>query len=689
MDGGRALYGVSSVYRIQQTIPSAGIPDGNRQGDASVYAGMSKEQYIDPREDPFWLRDDRSEKLRVDFDKSEIIRHEVIFEDDITQMDERNVFMGLGIPPRRIKAAFAVTIVILGVLFGRAGWMQIIQAEEFSVRADENRFRTQTLPARRGIIRDINGTILAENVPSFYVRMRWIDLPFEPEERIAAIAAVARTVGMTSEEIISIMHATGTAVDEWVDVAKDVSYERAIELSVKLPELSGVALVTAAKRQYPQSADTPSFSHILGYVGSISPEEYDAKREDGYRRTDEIGKTGVERSYEDHIRGDPGERRVEVDAFGRPRAVVGDRDPVDGDDVTLTVDAELQYAAEQALRNGMEKANVTRGAAILMDADTGALLAVVSLHSYDNNIFAGKVSSTAYRALLENEERPLFPRAWAGQFPSGSVIKPLIAAAALQEEVITPQTTVMSVRGISVGPWFFPDWQHGGHGATNVRRAIAWSVNSFFYYVGGGHDTFIGLGVIRLTDWMKRFGLGSALGLDIPGEATGNVPSREWKEEMKGERWYIGDTYNLSIGQGDLLVTPLQIARITASVANGGSLVIPHVVLRDAVASDVLDIRPDVLETVRLGMRDTVTYGSGRRLASMPVDVAGKTGTAQWRSDRPNHAWFTGFAPFDKPEVVVTVLLEEGEEGSTFAVPIAGEILGAWHERKLNLGTSE
>ncbi len=650
---------------------------------------MSMGRYEEPRDDPFWLRDDRSEKLRVDLDKSEVIRHEVIFEDDITQLDERNVFVGLGISLQRMKTAFSIAIVILGILFGRAGWMQIVQADEFRARADENRFRTQVLPARRGIVRDIHGTVLAENVPSFYVRMRWIDLPYDEEERNATIASVARTVGMTSEEIISIMHATGTGIDEWVDVAKDVSYERAIELSVRLPELFGVALVTAAKRQYPESARTPSLSHVIGYVGSISPEEYEERRQIGYRRTDEIGKTGIERSYESHIRGDPGERRVEVDAFGRPRAVVGDMDPVDGDDVTLTVDAELQHAVEQALRDGLETAEVTRGSAILMNAETGSILAAVSLPAYDNNIFAGKVSSTLYRKLLEDEDRPLFPRAWSGQVPSGSVIKPLIATAALQEEVVTPHTTVLSVGGISVGPWFFPDWQPGGHGATNVRRAIAWSVNTFFYYVGGGHDTFLGLGVIRLTDWMKRFGLGSAMGLDIPGEASGHVPTREWKEETKGERWYIGDTYNLSIGQGDLLVTPVQIARVTATIANGGRLVTPHVVLQDVITSDVLDVRPDVFETVRLGMRDTVTYGSGRRLASMPIDVAGKTGTAQWRSDRPNHAWFTGFAPFDKPEVVVTVLLEEGDEGSTFAVPIAGDILRAWYERSQDLEQSE
>lgn len=638
---------------------------------------MSLDSHRD--KDPFWLQES-ARGLRVYMDRSEEIKHDVMYEDDITHLNDRKMFVGKGIGRMRVFGSFTVVCMVLGILLARAGWMQVVNGEEYRQRADDNRFRIQTLPARRGIIRDREGVVLAENIPSFFVQMRWIDLPVNSDERRDVIATVARTIGGTTEDIIARMHATGTAVDDWVDVAKDVPYDRAIALGVHLPELSGVALLTAAKRQYPLSEETPSLSHILGYVGSISPEEYDERKEVGYRRTDEIGKTGVERSYEGRIRGVAGERRIEVDAFGRPRAMVEERDPVDGGDVTLTIDAELQNAVETALADGLEVASSTRGIVIVMDPRDGSLLAAVSLPAYDNNIFAGKVSSTAYAALIQDENRPLFPRAWAGQFPSGSVIKPLVAAAALQEEVVTPHTTVHSVGGIYVGPWFFPDWQAGGHGATDVRRAIAWSVNTFFYYVGGGYNSFHGLGVIRLTDWMKRFALGSVSGLDIPGETSGNVPTREWKEEVKGERWYIGDTYNLSIGQGDLLVTPLQIARVTAAIANGGSLVIPHVVQGSDGSPEQIDIRPDVLETVRMGMRDAATYGSARRLSRLPFDAAGKTGTAQWRADRPNHAWFTSFAPFDNPEVVVTVLIEEGEEGSTFAAPVAKAVMDAWWE---------
>jgi len=332
------------------------------------------------------------------------------------------------------------------------------------------------------------------------------------------------------------------------------------------------------------------------------------------------------------------------------------------------------------LRKEMEKDDLKRGAVIAMNPQNGEILAAVSWPAYDNNIFSGAVSSSAYLALLDNPDNPLLPRAWSGIYPSGSTAKPVIATAALAEGVITPQTTVHSVGGLQIGPWFFPDWKAGGHGSVNVRSAIAWSVNTFFYYIGGGYNNFVGLGVDRLTKWMRNFGLGDKTGLDVFGELSGFVPSQEWKKKTKGEDWFIGDTYNLSIGQGDLLVTPLQVALFTAEVANGGFRIRPHFALTknpeemkgDEIASS------ETIKTVRLGMRDTVIYGSGRALAGFPVPVAGKTGTAQWRSDRPNHAWFTAFAPFENPEIVVTVLLEEGVEGSSTAVPVAREVLDAW-----------
>jgi len=316
-------------------------------------------------------------------------------------------------------------------------------------------------------------------------------------------------------------------------------------------------------------------------------------------------------------------------------------------------------------------------------------LALVSLPSFDNNDFSGGISKEKYSGYVNDPNAPLFNRAFGGNYPSGSTIKPVMAAAALQEGVITSNTSFLSNGGLRVGPWFFPDWQAGGHGITNVRKSLAQSVNTFYYYIGGGYDKFEGLGVDRIEEYLKKFHFSEALGIDLPGEVDGFVPSRLWKEQ-KNEKWYVGDTYNLSIGQGDLLVTPLQIAVMTSFFANGGTMYKPHVVktLTDPVTKQKEEIksivlaqnmvRKDVIDTVRLGMKDCAEAGSCRRLALLPFTSAGKTGTAQWNKNKANHAWFTSFAPFENPEIVVTVLVEEGEEGSRIAAPIAYEFYRWW-----------
>lgn len=618
--------------------------------------------------------------LRVDRRRSEPLSHEVLFEDDVTAVKERPLFVGHALPARKFLAAGFVLAAILGALGARAFWMQIRHGADYRTRAEENRLRVEILPARRGIIRDRQGTVLAENVPSFDVHLLpWL-LPQNTDEREGVLASLGRETGRALSDLEAAV-ASSTRPDERLLLARDIPYDQAIRMDIAFSDVPSVQVVSSNKRKYPDSSRVQSLSHILGYVGLISRDELD-RANGAYRLTDSIGKTGVESSAEETLRGTQGQRVFEVDAQNRVTSLVGERQPTDGADVVLNIDLRLQEAAERALAAELRASSLSRGSVVVMDPRNGAILALVSLPAYDDNLFSGTVSSTYYASLLANPERPLVPRAWAGVYPSGSTIKPVIASAALAEHVITAETTVNSTGGIKIGSTFFPDWKAGGHGITNVRKAIAWSVNSFFYYVGGGYESFIGLGVDRLSSWMRKFGLGQRLGLDLPGESSGFVPSKEWKEQAKGERWYIGDTYNLSIGQGDLLVTPLQIAATTAEVANGGRKITPHVIEQrpstvDRRPSLIVD-DPFVVRTVQLGMRDTITYGSGRALASFPVPVAGKTGTAQWRNDKPNQAWFTAFAPFDTPEVVVTVLVEEGGEGSSVAVPVARDVLTAW-----------
>lgn len=333
------------------------------------------------------------------------------------------------------------------------------------------------------------------------------------------------------------------------------------------------------------------------------------------------------------------------------------------------------------------------GALVAIDPRNGEILALASAPTFDNNLFTQQKDPAALAALFQDERNPLFFRPTDGQYPSGSTMKPFVASAALSLGVITPTTTVNSTGGIRVGQWFFPDWQSGGHGITNVRKAIAQSVNTFFYMVGGGGDGFQGLGVSRLVPFLARFGFGQASGIDLPGEAIGLLPTPEWKEETKNERWYIGDTYHLAIGQGDVLVTPLQMAVATAAIANGGTVYQPRLVTtvedaagrRSALGPQTkgeLVASSQTLAVVREGMRDGVLDGSSRAMQSLPVSSAGKTGTAQFGNGSATHAWFTAFAPYEDPTLAIAVVVESGGEGHAAALPVARDVIAAYFERE-------
>ncbi|MFH1621049.1 MAG: penicillin-binding protein 2 [Patescibacteria group bacterium] len=623
--------------------------------------------------------DSKGLDLEVGSNEKNQFHHEILYEDELNSLSGRPVFLGPALPKRRYLIILSAILLAVSVLLARAFWMQAVQGDSYRQLAERNRLRQELLLAKRGIIKDRNGIVLADNVPSFDLHVIPWYLPKDADRRDELLVNIGREVNMTLSDIYRVIESASDPTQN-ILLKRDISYESAIAVQVLIGNDPSVQVVTGSKRRYTLSKDIQSLSHILGYVGPLFPEEYKEKKAE-YLQTDLIGKTGVESSYENILRGRHGDRTYEVDAHNNITSKLGENAAEDGRDLELSIDIGLQKVAEDALKQEMDKSDLKRGAVVIMDPRDGSILALVSWPSYDDNIFSGTVSSTLYNELITNEERPLLPRAWAGMYPSGSAVKPVIATAALEEGVIKSDTTVLSTGGIYIGNSFFPDWKVGGHGRINVRSAIAWSVNTFFYYIGGGYDSFIGLGVDRLSAWFMKFGLGKKSGIDLPGESAGFVPSREWKENVKHERWYIGDTYNLSIGQGDLLVTPLQVAGFTSAVANGGELFVPHVSLnyvQDPNDETDLKINQTNLNVVRAGMRETVTYGSGRALASLSVPVAGKTGTAQWRNDKPNHAWFTCFAPYEKPEIVVTVLLEEGVEGSSVAVPVAKKILETW-----------
>ncbi|MDD3679028.1 MAG: penicillin-binding transpeptidase domain-containing protein, partial [Patescibacteria group bacterium] len=368
--------------------------------------------------------------------------------------------------------------------------------------------------------------------------------------------------------------------------------------------------------------------------------------------------------------------------------IYGQESPILGDNLMLSIDFKLQKKLTEELTKQMEKAKVEKASAVAVNPQNGEILAVVSLPTYNNNLFSKGISEKDYQKLLDNKNFPLVNRVVTGEYPSGSTIKPFLAAAALDKGTITEKTTVNSTGGIKIGQWEFPDWKKGGHGTTNVVKAIAESVNTFFYAIGGGYEKITGLGPEIMKKYLEKFGFGKSIEIDIDGVASGHLPDPEWKESFKNEPWYLGDTYNMSIGQGDVLVTPLQLVNALSVIANGGTMYklqlakavldtngkVKSEIEKEIIKKDFL--KKEAISITRKGMRQTVVAGSARSLANLPVAVAGKTGTAQFGPQNSRkHAWFTAFAPYEKPTIALVVLVEGAGEGSEYAVPVARETL--------------
>ena len=473
-------------------------------------------------------------------------------------------------------------------------------------------------------------------------------------------------------------------------LAENIAYQDALSLKNSIQNIDWLNLKIDSAREYFPLA---TMSHWIGYTGRISLEELKDSKNENYLLNDYIGKIGIEKYYEKVLKGKDGRKEIEVNALGDEKEVVSITYPENGLSLHLTIDYELQEEIEDIISRQLTKIDKHKAAVIAINPQNGEILALVSIPSFSSNDFAYKIDAKKYQSLLNNIDKPLFHRAVTGTYPSGSIIKPVIAAAALEDGIITQHTTFLSVGGISIGGWFFPDWQTGGHGSTNVRKAIANSVNTFFYIVGGGYNNFSGLGVEKIKEYGEKFGLNNKTGIDLPYEASGFLPTKEWKKETRGENWYIGDTYHLAIGQGDLLITPLQAAVFTSIIANGGVYYSPHLLKRisNEDGKIIKEINPEIvrenfiskknLEITAMGMRDCVTYGSCRYLADLSIKAAGKTGTAEHSKGKDSHAWFTCFAPFNNPEIVLAVLIEEGEGGSKTAAPVAKEIL-KWYFNK-------
>ncbi len=559
---------------------------------------------------------------------------------------------------RRLRIWRVVILGSIALLAVALYFFQIIHADSYIKLAANNRLRFIRLAPSRGNIFDRNGAPLAINIRTFDIMGYPLDL--EKDELAVKTSRIFQKHGipLTPEEIKATVKRQYWAPYRVVRVVSNLTLTQMAELIADPEFPSQLFPVPVWRRTYPSGALT---ANVTGYVAEISEDELKSKRDGDYVGGDIIGKAGVEYSYESLLRGLPGEESIEVDARGRRVQDLDFKPPVKGEDLYLTLDLGAQRLAADLIEGN-------RGAVVALDVETGAVLVLYTSPSYDNNPLAWGVSAKEWRSLLNDPERPMLDRSIAGVYPPASTFKALVSIAALEEKEVTPKTSFFCSGAFQLGRRTFRCWKRSGHGSISLKEALSSSCDVYFYQVG------IKLGINRLANWGQKFGVGELTGIDIPGELSGNRAGREWKERVVKESWYQGDTVNYSIGQGFLLMTPIQLARMYGVFANGGELVTPYLYRRNAVPPKQLNISKKNMQIVQEGLEKVVKGGTGWRAGTFGVTVAGKTGTAQ-NAHGADHALFAGYAPVDKPRYVAVAVVEAGEHGSSIAAPIVGEIL--------------
>lgn len=578
-----------------------------------------------------------------------------------------------------LKIFLVLIVIFLGILLVKSFDLQIIKGSYWRELADENRIRSYPIKPLRGVIYDRNKIPLAINVP----KLDLVVIPTDLAEREDFKDIINKIAYLTQKPLNEIEEKINKNINLSypIVIEEDIEREKALFLESEFADISSVKIRKDSWRQYENGVQ---FAHVLGYLSRVDEKEV---AEANYFLDDYIGRTGLESVYEDFLKGVYGEQLVEIDNLGLTQKILATKESKAGNDLILSIDAELQEKIYNALKTKLNTLSTSRAAAVAINPQNGKILALISFPDFDNNEFIRGLTPNLFDRITNDKNEPLFNRAIAGTYPPGSTIKPLIASAALQERVIDPSKWINCPGFISLPDiynpgvfWTFQDWK--AHGSSNVIKAIAESCNVYFYTVGGGYGNIEGLGIEGIKKYLEFFNYGKELGINLPGERPGFVPDSQWKEEIKEERWYIGDTYNVSIGQGDILVTPLQVAMATAAISNGGKIFQPQLIESEKpkiINQNFID--EEFLEIVRQGMKEAVISGSARYLSDLAVQVAGKTGTAQISKIKNPHSWFTLFAPYENPEIVLTILVENGGEGSSTAVPVAKEILMWWFSK--------
>ena len=587
---------------------------------------------------------------------------------------------------RILVLSFVVSVVFLFLLI-RLWHLQILRADDYHEMSENNRLRFVPVAASRGAILDRTGTVLVSNRPSFSLAV----IPQEVKDREALLTLLSNLLGLDRVDMAERWEKNkGRAKYYPIVLASNITRDHVEIVEENRLRLPGIEIEMKPVREY---TSNQLAAHLLGYIGEVSEKELSLPGFDEYNPGDYIGKNGIERALEKELHGNDGGRQLEVDARGRVLRTVSESYPTVGNSVMLTIDAAIQKQAEQSFGN-------QAGAAVVMNVTNGEILAFVSNPGFDPSLFSGKLPVDVWQGYLDDKRHPLENKALSGQYPPGSTFKMITALAGLQNNIINESTSTNCNGSYDLGTSTFKCWNKKGHGATNLRKSLRESCDVFYYQLGEK------LGVDKIAAAASAFKLGSPLGVELLNERSGLIPTSEWKLKRFGKRWFHGETLPVAIGQGAVLLTPIQLASMTATIANEGTIYRPHLVKRvvDADGKTLRETKTEIIGTaafskesfrlVKQGMFAVVNEpgGTGAVARQYDVKVAGKTGTSQVvklresKNSTPyqylDHALFVAFAPFENPEIAVAVVVEHGEHGGSAAAPIASRILRAYFDGK-------
>jgi len=583
---------------------------------------------------------------------------------------------------RRARLLYLLLAVAFLGLISRLVFLQLVQGERYTFLSENNRIRIKRVPGTRGMIFDRQGQLLVDSRPSFDL----IFVPEDSESPEATLRLLARYLRRDEGEILKAFeeNKSRAAFDELV-IGRDIEWSEIVAVEAHQLDLPGVSLRARPRRSY---ADGPMAAHVLGYLGEINQKQLKILKEQGYVIGDEIGQYGLERRWEELLRGQSGGQQVEVDALGRRVRVLHEVTDVPGYTVHLTLDRQLQETAYEALKG-------KQGTIVALDVRNGAILVLASTPAFDPNAFARGIKAEEWIGLIKDQLRPLSNRAIQGQYPPGSTFKIIMSIAGLEEGVVQPDSFIQDPGFYTFGNRSFRDWKKGGHGAVNLHKAIVESCDTYFYQLGPK------LGVDRIAKWARAFGLGEKTGVVLDDEKGGTIPDTEWKRKRFRQPWFPGETVSVAIGQGYVTVTPLQLANMMAAVANGGKLYRPYLVNKVESVDGAtvreygpelirtIELKPDTLKRVHEALADVVNGagGTGGAARSQLLTIAGKTGTAQVVEMKGgyvkteqltyfnrDHAWFVSYAPVDNPQIAIAVLVEHGGHGGDAAAPMAKKV---------------